>query len=392
MADSIAVAALSARMMAESAWRGGYATTALDVFGDADTRRAAHAWTCIGAATSLRLDGDRVADALGACARSRNFIGWVAGAGFEAAPGALARGATIAPLIGNRPDVIDAIRLPRDFFRRLAALGIGHPVVAWEAPADRHGLLRKDARGSGGWHIRYARVRNRAHQKVDEHVYYQRVHAGIPMSALFIANGTRAHIVGINELIVRARGARPYVYHGAIGPVSTGTKVLHDIRACVGAIVREWGLVGLNGIDFLLDDERLVVLEVNARPTATIGLYDETLPRGAMRAHIEACLSGSLELETAFVEDHGRLRGHSIVFADEAVPAFERETCERMLALAFAHDVPMPGTSIPKGAPLCSVSAEGLSAAEVRAALDARARQVVAMVARVPSAAHPTRR
>ncbi|HSC97585.1 MAG TPA: hypothetical protein VLI21_01680, partial [Casimicrobiaceae bacterium] len=187
MADSLAVAALSARMMAESARRGGYATAALDVFGDADTRRAAHAWTCIGAAASLRLVADQVADALAACARSRNFIGWVAGAGFEAAPGALARGAEIARLIGNPPHVIDAIRLPRDFFRRLAALGIGHPVVASEAPTDRDGWLRKDARGSGGWHIRHARIRNRAHQEVDEHVYYQRVHAGIPMSALFIA-------------------------------------------------------------------------------------------------------------------------------------------------------------------------------------------------------------
>jgi len=392
VAESIAVAALSARMMAESARGGGYATTALDVFGDADTRRAAHAWSCIGAASSLRLDADRVADALAACARSANFIGWVAGAGFEAAPGALARGAEIARLIGNPPDVIDAIRLPRDFFRRLAALGIGHPFVLSEAPTDCDGWLRKDARGSGGWHIRHARVRNRAHQEVDEHVYYQRVHAGIPMSALFIANGARALVVGLNELIVRARGARPYVYHGAIGPVATAARVLQDIRACVGAIAREWGLVGLNGIDFLLDDERIVVLEVNARPTATIGLYDEMLPQGAMRAHVEACLSGSRELEVAFVEAPGRLRGHSIVFADEAVTAFERGTCEGMLALAFAHDVPMPGTSIPKGAPLCSVSAEGISAADVRAALDARARQVVAMVARASSAAHPTRR
>jgi len=379
-------------MMAESARRGGYATTALDVFGDADTRRAAHAWSCIGAASSLRLDADRVADALAACARSRNFIGWVAGAGFEAAPGALARGAAIAPLIGNPPHVIDAIRLPRDFFRRLAALGIGHPVVASEAPNDRDGWLRKDARGSGGWHIRRASGRNRAHQEVDEHVYYQRVHAGIPMSALFIANGKLAHVVGINELIVQERGARPYVYHGAIGPVATGAKVLDDIRACVGGIAREWGLVGLNGIDFLLDDERIVVLEVNARPTATIGLYDETLPRGAIRAHVEACLSGSLELETASVEANGCLRGHSIVFADEEVRTFERDTCERIIALTFAHDVPMPGTSIPKGAPLCSISAEGLSGAEVRAALDARARQVVTMVARASSAAHPTRR
>jgi predicted ATP-grasp superfamily ATP-dependent carboligase len=387
MADSIAVAALSARMLAESARRGGFATIALDVFGDADTRRAAGAWASIGAAASLRLDADRVAQALVACARSPNFIGWVAGAGFEAVPDALARGAGIARLIGNPPHVIDAIRLPRDFFRRLSGLGIRHPVVAWEAPVDRDGWLRKDARGSGGWHIRPARAGDRARRTVDAHAYYQRVHAGMPMSVLFIADGTSARIVGINELIVRARGARPCVYHGAIGPVAPSERVLRDIRACVESIVREWGLVGLNGVDFLLDEERIVVLEVNARPTATIGLYEEAFPDGAMRAHVEACVKGSLPAEPAVLSTR-RLRGHSIVFAVDAVSAFERPTCERMLSLAFAHDVPSPGTSIPKGAPLCSVSAEGLSAAEVREALDARTRQMLAMVAGTSRASH----
>src|SRR4051812_26803297 len=114
-------------MMTESARRGGFATTALDVFGDADTRRAAGAWECIGAAASLRLDANRVAEALAACARSASFIGWVAGSGFEAVPDALVRGARIARLIGNPTHVVDMIRLPRDFFRRLSVLGIGYP-------------------------------------------------------------------------------------------------------------------------------------------------------------------------------------------------------------------------------------------------------------------------
>jgi uncharacterized protein len=337
VADAIAVAALSARMMAESARRGGFATTALDVFGDTDTRRAADAWAGIGAAASLRLDADRVAHALAASAQSPHFIGWVAGAGFEAVPDALVRGAGIARLIGNPPHVIGAIRRPNDFFRRLSALGIRHPVIARDAPADRNGWLCKDARGSGGWHIRHARA-GATHQARDEHAYYQRVHAGTPMSALFIADGTSAHVVGVNELIVRPRGVRPYVYHGAIGPVATSPSASRDIHACVEAIVREWGLVGLNGVDFLLDEERIVVLEVNARPTATIGLYEEAFRHGAMRAHVDVCLKGSFEIEPSFVASTGRVRGQTIVFADAPVSAF-----------ASARNVDLQGRSVVLG-------------------------------------------
>jgi len=382
VADGLAIAALSARMMAESARRGGFSTTALDLFGDADTRRVVDHWSCAGAADSLRLDAERVASALAACSRSASFVGWVAGAGFEAASEALVRGAAIARLLGNDPHTIVALRTPREFFGRLSKLGMPHPAVAWEAPAAADGWLYKDARGCGGWHIRPARAADPSRRHVDDGGYYQRIHTGTPMSALFIGDGKGADVVGISEQIVRARGARPYVYHGAIGPVPTSVRVARDIGAFVQAIVREWRLAGLNGVDFLLDGERIVVLEVNPRPTATMTLYDPAFPRGLMRAHVDACLTGSLPAAVGRVEPGQPLRGHSIVFADEAVAAVSPSTCERLLALRFVHDVPLAGVSIPAGAPLCSVSAEGRSAADVRAALEDRARQVIGTVVR----------
>jgi predicted ATP-grasp superfamily ATP-dependent carboligase len=366
-------------MMAESAQRGGYAATALDLFGDTDTRRVVDAWCCVGDPSALRLDRDRVLHALAACARSANFIGWVAGAGFEGVPELLARGAASARLIGNGPDTHEAIRTPRDFFRRLAALGIPHPAIAWEAPTNREGWLCKDSGGSGGWHIRAANAADRRHPTPVHRIYYQRVHPGVPMSALFIADGTRAHVIGVNELVIRSHGSRPYVYHGAIGPVPVSPRVLRDIRQAVEAIAREWHLVGLNGVDFLLNDETIVVLEVNARPTATLALYDHVFPRGAVRAHVDACLTQSLQTAAA-AQSHG-VRGHAIVFAQESVPAFTTAACERMLALGWVHDVPFAGSATTPGAPLCSVSANGRSVSDVRAALSAREREVIALVA-----------
>ena len=56
MSSTLALVAVSARMMAEAAVRDGYRALAVDLFGDADTRRAASAWWPGGDAATLQLD------------------------------------------------------------------------------------------------------------------------------------------------------------------------------------------------------------------------------------------------------------------------------------------------------------------------------------------------
>jgi predicted ATP-grasp superfamily ATP-dependent carboligase len=376
--QAIAVAALSARMMAESARRGGFDVTALDLFGDVDTRRAASAWSCVGAPNALRLDADATIRAIAALRTVAGCIGWVAGAGFEATPSLLARCAAIARLIGNPPETVHSVRDPATFFAHLATMDIPHPEIAWRRPAEPGGWLLKDARGSGGWHIRSMDGEDALHPCAQPGTYFQRRQAGRSMSALFLADGRDARLLGINELIVEPHGSLPLVYRGAIGPLAPIPRVARAIGEVVHAIVREWRLVGLNSLDFLLDGERLFVLEVNPRPSASMALYDDVVPRGLMRAHVDACLAGSLS--TAMPDRTAGCRGYSIVFADTAL-RFPHSMGERWLDLGWCHDIPMPGASIERGGPLCSVSAQGRSVSEVRAELATRARQVLAQLA-----------
>ena len=90
----MAVAALSARALAEWARADGRPVLALDAFGDADTRRAAVRWAGIGSAEGLRIDGQRLLDEL---ARPGLQV-WVAGSGFEAQPELLEAAASRLPL------------------------------------------------------------------------------------------------------------------------------------------------------------------------------------------------------------------------------------------------------------------------------------------------------
>ncbi|MGE5117528.1 MAG: hypothetical protein ACM3N6_13665, partial [Betaproteobacteria bacterium] len=57
----LAVAAASARMLAEAAAREGFEVVALDCFGDQDTRRASRSWHDIATpGRPLRIEGARV--------------------------------------------------------------------------------------------------------------------------------------------------------------------------------------------------------------------------------------------------------------------------------------------------------------------------------------------
>src|SRR5262249_31754489 len=148
--------------------------------------------------------------------RAADCIGWIAGTGFEPHPELLESGARLLPLLGNDRATIDRVRNPRTFFGTLAELKIESPETRFDAPPDPAGWLVKDFAGSGGWHIRRAD----AESAPRANAFFQRDVRGRPMSVLFLAAGDRTLRIGINELIVRGAGAHPYLYRGAIGPIT----------------------------------------------------------------------------------------------------------------------------------------------------------------------------
>jgi uncharacterized protein len=366
----LALVALSARMLAESARRGGFECVALDLFGDRDTRRAARAWTRIGDPDELRLDTAAASTSLRAL---RGCDGWIAGGGTDGVLDALESNARPLPLIGNRPEVVRALRTPRSFFGALAALAIPHPETVLERPADPRGWLTKDLHGSGGLHIRPTSAGDFAQDEPGR--YFQRVSAGTPMSALFVANGHDARIVGFNELIVERLGTLPFVYRGAVGPVVPPARVRRELTQTVHALVRHFELVGLNSVDCLLDGDAVRILEVNPRPSASMALYDDRWPGGLVGAHVAASLHRSIT-PVADPANGDEVRGFLVVHAGQALRCRDR-AAERMLASGWVHDVPNEDAEIAPGQPVCTVSAAARSMSDVRAALASRAHDVL---------------
>nr|WP_246264253.1 ATP-grasp domain-containing protein [Aromatoleum toluvorans] len=356
-------------MLAEAARASGYRVIALDLFADRDTRRVAEVCLPIGDAASLVIDGDALVDALGR-ARTAGAQAWVAGSGFDGHPELLAAGQAVLPLAGNPPEVAARVRDPAQFYGRLAALGIPHPQTRCERPPSPRGWLRKNAASSGGWDVRAARPDD---ADAESSIYYQRIAAGAPMSALFVADGRRSRLVGVNMQIVRPFCGRPFVFHGCIGPVGVAPSVRCALEAMLDALVADFGLRGLNGLDFLLDDDEIRVIELNPRPPASIALYPDALPEGLLRAHVEASLDGRLPAP----ERHAAadMRGFETVFAQRAWSVGAPESAV-LAQQTWCHDLPVSDTSIGRGEPLCTVSAAGGNADEVEALLSRRRRQI----------------
>jgi uncharacterized protein len=380
----LAVAALSARVLAEAASDDGFEVVALDCFGDADTRRACSQWSLLGTPGTMRIDADRLSAALRALARRGDVAGWIAGSGFDGRADLLERGAALVPLLGTRADAVRQVRDPRAFFAFLDGEGIAHPEVRATAPTDAAGWLVKDAHACGGGHIRRAASSASEHtdEPVPAHRYFQREVSGTAMSATFIADGRDACVLGFNEQIVRGFGARPFVYCGVVGPVPLAPEIASRVTTTVRALARRFALRGLGSLDFLLDGSTVHILELNPRPPASLALYGkrvlaEAAPgalRGIVAAHVHACLRGELPHAPA----HGASRavaGTEIVYAPHALQ-LDAAAARYLAQRAGCHDLPAAAAHFEAGEPVCSVSASGASAAQVRALLR-RAREAV---------------
>ena len=365
---TLVVAGISVRALAESARQGGWEVIALDLFGDADTRRASAHWAPIGEASALRIDPARLRQELQQAARRPRVDGWVPASGFEGAPELLAAGGTALPCLAIEPSAMQRVRDPASFFGALDRHRLSHPRISLDTPADAAGWLAKRAGGCGGVHIRTAGqlLADPASRHAD--TYFQRHQPGTPMSALFVADGERFRLVALNRLIVRAVWPLPHVYAGAVGPIADDT-LEQAVDRALAVLVPEFGLRGLASLDFLADDSGAHWLEVNPRPSATLQLHADAWPAGLARAHVDA-VRGHLPVAPP---RHGPgVRGHLTVFADRLGLVGGAST-HGPAGQPHVHDLPVAGTRFARGEPICTVSAEAGTVDDALRLLDARA-------------------
>jgi predicted ATP-grasp superfamily ATP-dependent carboligase len=235
---------------------------------------------------------------------------------------------------------------------------VPHPPIRLTPPDHGEDWLIKSIGGSGGIHVRRC-VGTRAGRGD----YFQRVASGRPIGISFLADGRRAAVIGFNEQWHDGSDpAQPFRFGGLLQPAAIGERLGRDVRSLLDAVVTEFGLVGLNNIDVMDDGDSYAVLEINPRPGANLDVFDHDDGIGLFSSHILACEG---QLPDAFHSPP--VAAMAVVYAGgPSTVAIDTDWLE------WVADRPAEGICIEHGAPVCTVLANGETAADVRRLLAAR--------------------
>ncbi len=345
----VLIAGLTTRAMAESAARAGAEIVTVDYFGDLDQRRLCETHP-------LRDHGFGYSpSAILEVARSLAYDAVVYCGGLENHPDVVAELVRGRVLLGNAPETLRRVRDPRAIFARLAGRGFAVPATRFPddpLPVSGRWLL-KPARGGGGQGVRPWGGRPPAATEI-----LQEVVDGVSGSASFVADGRRSIVLGWTEQL---RPPRSFRYGGNVMPLEAREATHVEVRAIADALTEEYGLRGLNGVDFVLRDDRPVVLEVNPRYCASMELVERALGVSVFGLHVAAC-RGDLPARVGEVTGAW---GKAIVYARRTVAAPDTTAwLDRGV-----RDVPHPGEVIRAGHPICTVLATAPTPALCKAAL-----------------------
>jgi predicted ATP-grasp superfamily ATP-dependent carboligase len=211
--------------------------------------------------------------------------------------------------------------------------------------------------------------------------YLQELVNGTPGSVVFVASGGRAVPIGVSRQLIGdpTFGAAGYRYCGSIlaGAGDTDDAALvARAGALARAVAEEFGVVGVNGIDFVARDGVPYAIEVNPRWCASMELVERAYGLSVFEAHAAACASGVLpEFDLLRARRGAAAVGKAVVFARRDVAVGDTG---KWLADASVRDVPHPGERIQAGRAVCTVFAAGRDAASCHAALARRAERVYA--------------
>jgi predicted ATP-grasp superfamily ATP-dependent carboligase len=335
MPEFVLIVANSGRMLAQAARDAGFMPLVIDLYADQDTR-ALSAKVCQVPGFSLQY----LLPLLNLIKQEYAVDHACFGSGLEAYPESLSALSNAFNLRGNAASVVQNAQDKIVFFSVLKQLAIAFPETLFSAPDDDAAWLVKPMQGQGGLGIkRYIKQ-----DGLDDNVYWQRYQEGVPGSVLFLANGCQSHIIGFNtQWCRRADDRQVFLFSGVINHSPLNKFQQQTVAEWLDLLVSELGLIGLNSLDFIVQGDSVLVVEINPRPSASMQLYDMG---GLMAAHIDS-LAGLIQGRSYRFDG---FCAYQVVFAgqDLVVP-------DAICWPDQAVDLPGPGLHIKQGLPLCSL-------------------------------------
>jgi predicted ATP-grasp superfamily ATP-dependent carboligase len=370
----LAIVGASTRSAAASAVRAGFQPLAADLFADADLRP-------IATTTRISPYPEGLADWL----RTVEPPAWMYTGALENHPELVDQMAWIAPLLGNPGDVLARVRSPWELAAVLRGAGLLFPETRGSAAGIPHdgSWLMKTYRGASGSGVRVwssERGVGSGHEAEPDKYCYQKRVDGTPCAAVFVASEGLAQLLGVTRQLIgepwlRAHG---FQYAGSIGPWPISAATCQTLEHIGNVLSEQFELVGLFGVDFILDGQDVWTIEVNPRYTASVEIVERCTGVCAIAFHVAAC-NGTAELPAT--HSATACNGKAILFAarDVAISkVFAEYSLRESLRTPWPAlgDVPSAGTHIEADRPILTAFAKGSTIAEVERRLHERVAQI----------------
>lgn len=372
MSDVLIIGA-SGRAAAWSAIRAGWKPCVVDLFADTDL-------TAIG--PCVRVPAEHYPDGLAEAARSLPNCPFLYTGGLENRPGVIAALSAERKLWGVAPGVLKRVRQPEFLTASLVSAGLpALDVTRNSLNLPRDGTwMAKPFRSTGGQGVLPLDLLSRKNagksNRAESQFYYQRRACGLSLSAIFIADGHgHAQIAGVTRQLIGRDGA-PFAYRGSVGPWPVSPRASERIEAVGMALAAADRLVGLIGVDLILDEADVPwPVEINPRYTAAVEVLELAYGRSWLEPHRRACERLSFETPAPRDEAPRQFIAKEYVFAEQAGRFPEGVTGAAKQVDPFQvpilGDLPAAGNEFRAGDPVLTVFGQGRNAEEALNAVSA---------------------
>jgi predicted ATP-grasp superfamily ATP-dependent carboligase len=341
----------SVRHIVCSGSRAGYEMYAADAFGDVDTKRSAKKYFPLNP-LQLQADITLLKEEIG------KVDGVIIGSGFERADFDFLNAEDRRKILGNAPDKMKEVANKEWLSSRLDDLGIPHPLTytggeiaegAEKAKHFHYPMVAKPAYGGGGtanFFCNNEKELVRWAKQLPDFLYQEYI-KGTPASVSLISSKRKVISVSVNEQLIGLGSLcapGPFVYCGNISPFVT--KFSDSERMCeiAAELTNELGLIGSNGVDFVITDDELLVIEVNPRFQGSLDTAELSTGLNLVDAHVKA-VKGNLFSERVETKRHA---AKAIVFAKQEGVVVEKFDPGGIV------DIPEKGRILKPGEPIAT--------------------------------------
>lgn len=374
--NELLIVGASTRAAAYSAIRAGCSPVCYDYYADHDTQAVAEVHQIASPQDLVEL----------ICQHPPAEVMYVGG--IENAPEVLTCLSEKHHLIGNPLETVQKIRPVSELKQglRLARINIPESRTASDPPAADGTWCLKPVHSAGGFGVVIWDENAQDHPTLGREHLFQQFVKGVPYSALFVASGNPGDVrfVGITQQILGDPNcnADAFQWCGNIGPCILDVGIEHRIRRVGNILKSMFGMKGIFGIDFVLDESgEPWLIEINPRYPGSTELLEHITGYPLLVDH---CAAFKFDGELAPAWNQAL----EVDFVAKAIFYSPRDFEVTSLLANPASpeifptitDIPTIGTKFQAGDPVCSVFATGSSLVECRAALQQQLQQVAAWV------------